>query len=1215
MPTQDLYARVNQRIAERKGIALPPEALGASQPTEASTTEAPASETATKGPLPEWGTEGPVGVMNAVGTGVNEAFFNAKDMFLGEPAEEDKSEYRRQNEAAKAQLRESGIVNNLSMDITQFAAGLIGVGKLMAPIKVTSGAGRFAWEAVRGSIAAYTVLDPHEERLSDLIQQYEPLRNPITEYLASDPNDPTYVSRFKNAVEDLGLGVLAAGVMETSLRTIKLMKAGDQAGVAAAQKELEEARALWDADKAAREAVEGAPVTTLADDLAQASEGINGRTAPRSASIKPPSGERRVADIELDPEAPRVDPDVPATIEPIPSEGSAIPLRPKDQTYSPSVVVDENNIKSIITTARQDAEAAARFGSREAAIQAGAVSRTPSLPWQKLNSTEDVEALFGAFARTIRTELDEAKGGNVLTDADLNQKVSEIAKHFDAAPDIVMAEISKSGARANLMLADMEAAHIISKKMLLESHALAVKITAGMLEDFGGNLSLAHKELARRMTASADMLAQGQAMSTAFGRGLRRQRKEFAVRAEDIAKFKDIPPDRLADILASTGGDMAKLRQVANPSFTRRVLDEGAFLLTNNLLWNWVTHTVNLSTNLYMLAARPAEKMLGSLMMGTSGSATRRQAMKEYAYMAYSVSDAWSGLVDAFLKADSKLLPYQTEHFAAGLRVNQPQLGLVPIKDTWDLFRNGLIAANYEQTAKVAAKAGLAAYRTGVGLPTRSLGAIDEFIKQLRYRSVVQARASVEGADKGLSGADLKAYVSERLGMAFSPDGRGIDGDALHEAQTTTFQQDLLEGTIGRGVQNFRAEHPVVNFILPFVKTPVNVLRYATKMTPGLNLLQKEYRQMLGGKLGAEAQAHAIGQMALGTTFLGTAGLLALSGRLTGGGPRDSNAKKQLMATGWQPYSIMLDGADGTKTYFPIGRFDPLGLPFGIVADLVDMLNVAPGSKKTEASILAAGVSLSKAFSEKTFLMNINQAMEMMTNPGEDGEGIKRFFGNLAGNMIPGSSAIRVYANQDPYLREARTFLDRVMSDLPGYSEKLPPQRDAFGDPIWRKRGLTTDSDVDVVETEHARLIMDTGQGIRPPQTTYNGVDLRDVTLPDGLNAYDVLQQMAAQPTPNLPSLKEALATLIKSETYSKLVDGSSEAQGTKSAAFSDIVEKYRAAGKAALLQKYPELRIKLSERQMDVLGRLRAKQEASASGKTESERPTVRGLLESMGY
>ncbi len=1210
MSEQDLYAQVNKRIAERKGITIPEGAMGAEQP-------------AAEGPLPDWGLEGPVGIANAIGTGVNEAFFNTKDMLLGEPAQEDKSEYRLANEAAKEQLRQSGVVNNLSMDISQFAMGMIGAGKIMAPLKGTTKVGRAAWEIARGAAAGYAALDPHEERLSNLIQQYPALQNPVTEYLAAQPDDPAHVGRFKNALEGVGFDLAAVAVIEASVRALRFMRAGDEAGAAVATKEVEELHAKWDADVAAREAIEGRPVASIADDIAEASEGI-ATPAARGSDIDPPTGKRNVVDAEVSAgaasrsgreaqtssAAEAVTDTATHSVSPPPSTA------PKDQPYSPSVVIDEANVKEIITTARQDAEAVARFGSREAAAQAGAASRAPSLPWQKLNATEDIEALVGVAARSIRSELEAVKGGNVLTDAKLNEMVQEAAKHFNAEPDVVMAEISKSGARANQMVADMEAAYVISSKMFQETHALAVKITNGMLDDFGGSLPNAQKELTRRMTAAADMLAQGRSMSAAFGRGLRRQRTEFAVRPEDIAQFKDIPADRLAQILASTGGDMAKLRQVANPSFVRRVIDEGAFLLTNNLLWNWVTHSVNLSTNLYMLAARPAEKALGSLMMGTKGSRIRREAMKEYAYTVYSVADAWSGLVDAFLKADSKLLPYEgTEYFQSGLRVTQPQLGLVPIKDTWDLFRNGLVAANYGQAAKAAGTAAGAAYRTAVGLPTRSLGAVDEFVKQLRYRSYVQAKASVEGAEKGLTGEELKAYVAKELQGSFTPDGRGTNKAAMAEAQIATFQQELAEGTLGRSIQNFRATHPAAHFVLPFVKTPVNVLRTAWKMTPGLNMLQGEYRAQLNGSLGAEAQAQAIGQMAVGSMFLATAAQLALSGRLTGGGPSNHDLKKQLQATGWQPYSIVLDNSDGTKTYFPIGRFDPVGMPFGMVADLVDMLSVAPGSKKVEGGILAAGVALSKAFTEKTFLMNVNQMMEMLTNPGEDGEGIKRYFGNLGGSMIPGSSAIRVYANQDPYLREAHDFITRTMKDLPGYSETLPPQRDAFGDPIWRKRGLTTTSDTDLVETEHSRIIMETGYGIRPPSPQDSGVDLRDVTLEDGRNAYDAYQEMAIQPAPHLQPLKAALSALIQSPAYDQLVDGSSEVQGTKLSALMDIVDKYRTAGKAALLQKYPELRPQLAQRQMDVIGRLRAKQAERANGEAPPKEEGVRGLLQSLGY
>lgn len=1201
MIDQDLLARVTNRLAQEKGI------VPTSPSAQPETADAGAGAFQPE-PLPDWGLNGPVGLLNSAGSGAIEAFNQTTDMIFGEPDQADKEHWRLQHDADLKQLRESGWQNNITAAISQFGMGLVGAGKLMAPIKGTSAVGRTAWEIARGAVAGFAVLDPHEERLSDLIQQYPALQNPITEYLASDPNDPAFVGRFKNAMEGIGFDLVAAGVIEASLRTLKFMRAGDTAGVEAAAKELEELQPQFDAQTAAREVATAVPLPPNQVAADAATESVD---SMKPGAIAVPSGERSVADIDLPPAAPTARTGTEA-IEPVTTEAAAIPLRAADQTYAPLVKIEDADVTAIIAAARTEAAAIKQFGSRAAAIEAGAPVPRADLPWKAMKATEDVQALVSSTSRAIQGQIDVAKGGRVVTDLQMNEMVQETSKHFDVAPDIVMAEIARSGEQATKMVADMEAAGIISQKMFRDAHDLSVRIKAGLLDEFGGDPAKAGKELVNRMTIAADMYLHGRTMTATFGRGLRRQRREFAVAPEDIARFKDIPPEKLAEILYSTGGDMAKLRQVANPSFMRRVIDEGAFLLTNNFLWNWVTHSVNLSTNMYMLAARPTEKILGSLMMGTKGSAIRRQAMKEYAYTIYSVSDAWTALVDTFLKADSKLIPYETEYLQAGLHIQQPELSLTAIKDTWDLFRNGLVAVNYGQAAQAALKGGKAAYRTGVGLPTRTLGAVDEFVKQLRYRAVVQARASVEGTEKGLMGADLKSYVSQKLSDAFTPDGRAIDHAASIEAQTTTFQQELGEGTWGRSIQNLRASHPTMHFVLPFLKTPVNVLRMAWKMTPALNMFQREYRDQFFGKMGREAQAQAMGQMALGTMYLGTAANLALGGRLTSGGPSDANQRKALMATGWQPYSFVLDRPDGTKTYVPFGRFDPIGLPFGIVADLVDMQHVAPGSKNVDGGILAASLAISKAFSERTFLMNINQVLELATNPDEDGTGLERYFGKLAGNLIPGSSAIRTYANQDPYLREARTFIDRMMADMPGYSDRIPPQRDPFGDPIWRKRGLTTASEFDIVESEHNRLILETGYGIQPPSPTSNGVDFRDVTLSDGRNAYDALQEMVAQPASATPPLKEALAGLIQSEAYTQLEDGASDVRGTKMWALMDIVTKYRQAGKAALLQKYPELRVQLSQRQLDVMARVRAKRSEQTTVGTPT---TARGLLNQMGY
>lgn len=1129
------------------------------------------------------------GFINSIGSGIVEAGFQTADFFRGgeAPAEEDKSQFRRMHEAVSRELTEDSVVNSVTQGISQFTTGLVGIGKLAGPIsavqrlKNSGWAGRLAYEIGQGAIAGALVLDPHEERLSNLILEHTDLRHPVLEYLAADESDTAAEGRLKNALEGIVMDIALVGMFSAGVRGLKAMRRGDTKKAQEAFEEVQHLQTQRDTDQAAREAVEGVM------------DGPPSSTAPRPDAETPDVTPPGRGDIEITPAR---------------SEADAVPMTPRDQSYTPRVTVDETNVDTIVSGTRADVAATRRYGSREAAIQAGHVFARPRLPWQKLNSTEDVETLISRTAQTLRQQMDAAKGGDILSDQRVTEMVEEAAVLWGQDPEVLLGELAQAGARANTMVADMEAAYIVSRRMFEDAHEVSTKIQAGLLDEFGGSLEAAQAEMLRRFQAAADMLAAGQSMRAAAGRAVRRNRSEFAIRPEDIERFKDIPPKRLAEVLSQTGGDLRKLRQAAHPGFWRKAMDEAAFLLTNNLLWNYSTHIVNTSTNLYMLAARPTEKLIGSLLQGSRGEIGRRQAMQEYAYMAYSVGDAWDNLVQAFLRGDSIMAPHRTEHFQVGTRVDAPEISWKGINDVWDLFHNGLMAQNYRQMTEAAGTGAVAGYRTVVGFPTRALGAMDEFNKQLRYRAVIQARASVEGTDAGLTGNDLVRHVQKRLDESFTPDGRAIDDAAKHEAQITTFQQELLPGTLGKATQNFRSSYPLTHFVLPFVKTPINVLRYAHKTTPLLNLAQKEYRDSLIGKLGTEAQAHAMGQMAIGTAFMGVAAHLAFSGRITGSGPQDHTVRRQLEATGWQPYSIVIDGEDGEKSYFPLYRFDPVGMPFSMVADLVDMWFVNPDSRKASEGMVAVAVALSQAFTEKTYLMNLNQVIQALADPGADGGNLKRYFGGLAGNMIPGSSAIRVYANQDDHLREARTFLDHMMRSMPIYSESMPPRRDAFGDYVWRKRGLVTGGVEDQVDSEINRIINQTGYGIRPPTATHNGVDFRDVTLSDGENAYDVYQQLVAQPR-GAPSLKDAVGRLIQSDGYQRLVDGDPQENGTKLGAIMDVVRRYREQGKRQLLSRYPELRQQLMQRQLDVTNRLHEQRNAN------SQRPGVEELLQSMGY
>lgn len=1117
------------------------------------------------------------GATAAAQLGGANAILETKDFLLGEPEEGEKSEVRKTVEGLTEDFRSIGTTQDIAVSVAQFGAGFVGAGKVMGPVKAVQKlkaagtAGRTAYEIGRGAAAGAVVIDPHEERLSDLIQSYPALENPVTEFLASDPEDSAAMGRFKNALEGIGLDLALVGILGPSLKALGHFRKGDNGKGLKELKKVEKAtKAL---DEQAASSANAKPVPT--DRTSSAQNALSGDPGVKEGQSA-------------------------ASISPVKSEAAAVPARKQ------KIRVTETNVEDIVKGAQEDAAAIKRYGSREEALAQGHKFSGADINWKQVRSTEDVNALAANTAKVLKKQMDKAKGGATMPDAKVRDMVRESAELFGEDPDAQMGVLVRAGENATTMAADMEASFILTRKMFEGAHEVATKINAGVMDEWGGDATKAAAELRRRFKAGADMMASGMAMRSSAGRSLRRNRREFAIKPEDIEAFDQIPDEKLVDVIFKSKGDLKKLKEATNPSFWRRVMDESTFLLTNNLLWHWPTHLVNTTTNMYMLGARPMEKLIGSVAQGSHGSAVRRQAIKEYAYLTHSLGDAWSGMVDAFLKGDSTIAPHTDEYFQSGSRVNAPKIEWRGFKSTWDLFYNGVLAANYKDVAAAAGTAGAGAYRTTVGLPTRALGSLDEFVKVMRYRSVVQARAAVEASDAGLRGADVGDHIQRRLTEAFDDAGRAVDDAALQEAKTVTFQNELLPGTIGKGVQNFRHNVPATALILPFVKTPVNVLRYAWKMTPGLNLLQTEYRTALRGASGAEAQAHAIGQMAIGSTFMMIAANMAMAGRLTGAGPSDPKVKNELLATGWQPYSVVFNGEDGKKTYFPIGRFDPVGLPFGMVADLVDIMVLHPDKKEAERGATAIGVALAKAFSEKTFLMNINQAMRAMTEPDKN---MSKFLGNLHGNMIPGSSAIKNYANSDPYLRDARGYLDNAMKNLPGYSETLPPRRDAFGEPVWRKRGLMTDQKVDVVEEEHNRIIAETGQGLRPPAPRRMGIDLRDVVLSDGRNAYDLMQELSAKPNPNGRSLKEALKKLITSDGYQTLVDGDPTLKGTKLHQIARVVRQYRSAAFNVMKKKYPELRKALHAQQIDV------KNAVEENRSRDKGRPTGEDLLRSLGY
>ena len=136
------------------------------------------------------------------------------------------------------------VTGGLIRGISQFVTGFVGAGKFkaMQALKPTTTSGKIGKAAIQGAMADFAVFDPHEERLSNLIESSPALQNPVTEFLASSPDDNAAEGRLKNAVEGLGIGVAVDGLL-TGLKVLRNARIAKKE-VESAAKELKKAEAV-----------------------------------------------------------------------------------------------------------------------------------------------------------------------------------------------------------------------------------------------------------------------------------------------------------------------------------------------------------------------------------------------------------------------------------------------------------------------------------------------------------------------------------------------------------------------------------------------------------------------------------------------------------------------------------------------------------------------------------------------------------------------------------------------------------------------------------------------------------------------------------------------------------------------------------------------------------------------------------------------------------
>jgi len=273
-------------------------------------------------------------------------------------------------------------------------------------------------------------------------------------------------------------------------------------------------------------------------------------------------------------------------------------------------------------------------------------------------------------------------------------------------------------------------------------------------------------------------------------------------------------------------------------------------------------------------------------------------------------------------------------------------------------------------------------------------------------------------------------------------------------AEHSTFQNNSnmykALNSIKQGLNKIGNNKVLGDIIIPFVKTPANVIDKAIDYTPlgGIRGIVNLTNGMKKGTVTQKEVVDQLGRSLTGTTLMTVGVLLAQQGVLTGKQDSNSNISNFKKQAGITPYSIKI----GNK-YSTIDWVQPAAVPLMLGADIYQTL-----SKEKDSDIAAASLEAVKTGLSTTFNQSLLQGLTRLfggysSNSGENLlEGITNAMLQAPGQFVPFNSALKQVTqltdntyrdtnDSNPILKEGK----KIIAKLPGLSKTLPARVDLLG--------------------------------------------------------------------------------------------------------------------------------------------------------------------------
>lgn len=331
------------------------------------------------------------------------------------------------------------------------------------------------------------------------------------------------------------------------------------------------------------------------------------------------------------------------------------------------------------------------------------------------------------------------------------------------------------------------------------------------------------------------------------------------------------------------------------------------------------------------------------------------------------------------------------------------------------------------------------------------LSASDEANRGIAFTQELYALASRQASKDGLSG---KAHITRMNELLDNPPLSMYDKAMTHAAQMTftDVEQKGWIASTSKALRVMVGEIPPLQFIIPYINTPSNLLRVGMEMSP-LAPISKRLRDdlMAGGVKADIAMAKMTAGMGMGVLYW----QLYEAGILSGTGPDDYKAQSILKADGWQPLAINIDGkAYGMERMDPFTKAAKFTESLASFVGEMDKAKYAANPADKEAAFGRGMLYMVEAVMEDQWLEQASGFIKVLEGQEQFEKYIARTgagfvpYHALAKSITEFSQEGRPQLSQDSIVSDISAMMeDQVMGNLPGSDHFVRIKRNWDGTP------------------------------------------------------------------------------------------------------------------------------------------------------------------------